>query len=160
MRLTIAAIGRLKAGPEKDLAARYLDRSRKAGKALGVSPIDMVEFAESRAANTESRKAEEGRHLLARLPEKSQIIAFDERGAAPTSRAFASQLRNCLDEGSTSLALLIGGPDGLDQTIRDAAHTVISFGRLTLPHQLVRVMVLEQVYRATTILSGHPYHRD
>ena len=160
MLLTVAAIGRLKKGPEQDLVARYLDRSRKTGRPVGISRIDIAEFAESRAGNSESRKADEASQLLRRLPEKSHIVALDERGKTPTSREFAAMLRECLDGGKPSFALLIGGPDGLNDDVRGQSSAVISFGKLTMPHQLVRVLALEQIYRATTILSGHPYHRD
>ena len=103
---------------------------------------------------------QEAELLLSRLDEKGRILAFDERGKTPSSREFAGLMESALNGGIPSFAMLIGGPDGLEDRIREKADHVISFGKLTLPHQMVRIMVFEQLYRATTILTGHPYHRD
>lgn len=159
MRLTIAAIGRMKAGPEQDLIARYLDRIAKAGKPVGITSVDVVELPESRAAQTGQRKREETQALLDKLGD-AKIIAFDERGKTPDSRTFANHLQSQCDNGTTHLALIIGGPDGLDQSLREKAQQIVSFGKLTMPHQIVRILVAEQAYRAVTILTNHPYHRD
>ncbi|MBV9079000.1 MAG: 23S rRNA (pseudouridine(1915)-N(3))-methyltransferase RlmH [Methylobacteriaceae bacterium] len=159
MKLALVAVGRLKAGPERDLAARYRTRADALARALGFSPLAVVELAESRARSDRERRTEEGSALRDRLKGMA-TIAFDERGDLPTSLAFAEAIAARRDAGEGSLAFVIGGPDGLDETIRAAASRAVSFGRLTLPHQLVRVLVLEQVYRALSILAGHPYHRE
>lgn len=158
MRFGVIAVGRLKAGPERELCARYADRITEAGRALGFAGPDIVEIAESRAGRPEDRKREEAAALRARLPQ-GLIIAFDERGAALGSEAFAQRLARERDSGVRAAALLIGGADGLDEALRREAGLVLSFGAMTLPHQLVRVLAVEQLYRALTILSGHPYHR-
>ena len=160
MHLILAAVGRMKKGPEQELADRYRDRVSKSGKAVGISQIKVIEIVESRAASADARKQEEADQLLARLPENCTIFAFDERGKSPDSRQFAKLVESQLNQGSNALALIIGGPDGLAPSIRDKAEKTLSFGSATFPHQLVRILVLEQAYRAVTILTNHPYHRD
>jgi 23S rRNA (pseudouridine1915-N3)-methyltransferase len=158
LRLSILAVGRLKNGPERDLVERYRQRVEGIGRALGVSALDMVELPESRARREDDRRAEEAAGLVERIG-SSALIVFDERGKSPTSEAFADRIRGWRDEGRPGLACVIGGPDGLDPSLRKRADLVVSFGTLTLPHQIVRALVAEQLYRALTILAGHPYHR-
>lgn len=160
MRAAIIAVGRLKDGPERLLVQRYRERAEALGRGLGVTGPDIVEVAESRARREADRRREEGEAMLGRLGAgRRALIALDERGTSPTSEEFAARLGRIRDEGHAVLALLIGGPDGLDGALRDQADLVVSFGRLTLPHQLVRVLAVEQLYRAWTILARHPYHR-
>jgi 23S rRNA (pseudouridine1915-N3)-methyltransferase len=158
VRVSILAVGRLKDAAERDLVGRYLDRAKASGRQLGFAGFDAVELAESRAARAPDRKAEEAVQLRARAGE-SALIVLDERGPYPTSEGFAEGLARRRDAGHRALCLLIGGADGLDPLLVAAAEERIGFGRMTLPHQLVRVLVAEQLYRAMTILSGHPYHR-
>ena len=160
MHLIIAAVGRMKKGPEQELADRYCDRVSKSGKAIGISQVKVIEIVESRASTSDARKGEEAENLLSRLPENCTIFAFDERGKSPDSRQFAKMVQGQLNQGANAVALIIGGPDGLAPSIRDRADKVLSFGAATFPHQLVRILVLEQAYRAVTILTNHPYHRD
>jgi 23S rRNA (pseudouridine1915-N3)-methyltransferase len=157
-RLTIAAVGRLKAGPERELAERYLDRAVKAGARLGLS-IGVHEVPESRAASSDTRKREEAAALLGALPGSATLIALDEGGGSLTSRVFAERLAAWRDTGVEQIGFFIGGPDGLDGGLLKAATLRLAFGAMTWPHQLVRLLLAEQIYRATTILSGHPYHR-
>jgi Uncharacterized conserved protein len=159
MRVTLFAIGRLKAGQEAELAGRYLDRLGKAGAAVGLEYARTVEISESRAQTADVRKREEARELEKALPHAAALIVLDERGTSLTSPDFANLLARLRDEGRRDLVLAIGGADGFDASVRQKADAVISFGRMTWPHQLVRIMLAEQLYRATTILSGHPYHR-
>ena len=93
MKVFVAAIGRLKNGPEQELAKRYADRIQKSGKAVGITALETIEMPESRAVDSDARKAEEAKSLLARLPEKTHILAFDERGISPTSRKFSNELK-------------------------------------------------------------------
>ena len=158
MRLSVVAIGRLKAGPERELVERYRQRIDAIGRSLGVSGLDLVELPESRARREEDRRVEEGEALLARAG-AAALIVFDEQGKSLASQDFARQVGAWRDAGRPALACLIGGPDGLDPAVRRRADLVLSFGALTLPHQIVRALVAEQLYRALTILSGHPYHR-
>ncbi|MEX0860292.1 MAG: 23S rRNA (pseudouridine(1915)-N(3))-methyltransferase RlmH [Cucumibacter sp.] len=159
MRLLIAAIGRLRAGPERELVTRYLERAKTTGRQLGLSGFEFRECAESRAAGPATRNKEEAAALLALVPADARLVALDERGKAITSEAFAHHIGRWRDDGTTSLIFAIGGPDGLDPAVRERADLIVGFSALTWPHQLVRVMLTEQLYRATTILSGHPYHR-
>ena len=159
MRLTIAAIGRMKAGPEKDLAGRYLDRLAKTGGPLGLDYQGLLEYPESRAGSAPERKREEAARLVGALPPDAARIVLDERGKTLSSEDFAALIARLRDEGRRDLALLIGGPDGHDADLRTAADASISLGRMTFPHQIARILVAEQLYRAATILAGHPYHR-
>ena len=159
MRLIIAAVGRLKDGAERELLERYRDRFGAMAKRLGFAPVAWHELSESRAATAAKRSAEEGAALLKLARDADVIIALDERGKALTSQAFAQLLAKVRDDGAGAAAILIGGPDGLSPSVREAAHIKLSFGAITLPHGLARIVLAEQLYRAATILAGHPYHR-
>lgn len=160
MRLVIVSVGRLKAGPERDLASRYRERSVQAGRSLGFTGCDLIEIPESRARRAADRCVEEAGAILAPIPAGSVLMAYDERGRADLpSEALAERVGQWRDGAKPALAVVIGGPDGLDASIRTRADLILSFGAATLPHGLVRVLVLEQIYRSLTILAGHPYHR-
>ena len=158
MKLAIVAVGRLKSGPERELVERYRGRIAGMAGALGCSGLDIAELPEGRGRREDDRRAEEATAIRARLG-GAALVVFDERGRSLGSEAFAGRLRDWRDQGRAAMACVIGGPDGLDQTLRDAADLTLSFGAMTLPHQIVRALVAEQIYRALTILSGHPYHR-
>lgn len=159
MRIGIFAVGRLKTGPEKELAARYLDRFAKAGPAIGVELSRTTEISESRASNGETRKREEAATLQKTLPDGGVLVLLDERGKALDSEAFAGLIETCRDQGKRDMTIVIGGADGLDPSLYEKADVVLCLGKMTWPHQLVRILIAEQLYRAVTILSGHPYHR-
>lgn len=159
MRISLIAVGRLKAGAERELAMRYLDRAMAACRAIGLTGVDMREIDESRARRAEDRKAEEAREIMAMLAPGARVCVLDERGKPLTSQAFAQDIGKARDAGTPQFAVVIGGPDGVNPALRDQAGLVLAFGALTWPHQLVRIMATEQVYRAITILAGHPYHR-
>ena len=158
MRLSLLAVGRLKSGPERELVERYRQRIDAMGRSLGLTGFDMVEIPESRARREDDRRVEEASALLDRAG-SSVLVVFDERGKSPSSEAFAERIRQWRDEGRPGVACIIGGPDGLDPRVRQQADLVVSFGALTMPHQIVRALVVEQLYRALTIIAGHPYHR-
>lgn len=160
MRVLVLAVGRMKKGAEADLAARYHKRALQAGRNIGIRDIEIVEIRESRAQDAERRKLEESIALANIIPERSLVALLDERGDALSSAAFAEHLGQWRDGGHPALVFVIGGADGLSETLRAKAKTTLSFGTATWPHQLVRIMLLEQLYRAVTILSGHPYHRE
>jgi 23S rRNA (pseudouridine1915-N3)-methyltransferase len=159
VRLLIAAVGRLKSGPERELCERYLGRARDAGRALQFAPIDVAEIVESSARRPADRMAEEGKGLLAAVPAKSRKIVLDARGKPARSEQLALRLAAWRDEGASAAVFFIGGADGLSDTARRAGDLAIAYGAATFPHQLVRVLVAEQIYRSITILAGHPYHR-
>jgi 23S rRNA (pseudouridine1915-N3)-methyltransferase len=159
MRIVVAAIGRMKQGPERELVSRYLDRARASGKPLALTGFDVLELAEARAASAEARKDEEARQLLAALPDGVRVV-LDEHGKSLSSQSFATQLGRWRDDGRPAVSFVIGGADGHGRELLGSAQLTLSFSPLTWPHQLVRIMLAEQLYRATTILSGHPYHRE
>jgi 23S rRNA (pseudouridine1915-N3)-methyltransferase len=159
MRIGLFAVGRLKAGPEKELAARYLDRFVKSGPAVGLELGKLVEVAESRASNPETRKREEAAILDKSLPADAVLVLLDERGKALGSEDFAELISRWRDGGKRDVTIAIGGADGLDPALHARADAVLCLGKMTWPHQLVRILIAEQLYRTTTILSGHPYHR-
>jgi 23S rRNA (pseudouridine1915-N3)-methyltransferase len=160
MRVLVLAVGRMKKGAEADLAGRYLKRATQAGRAVGIRSIEIVEIRESRAQDAARRKLEESIAIANVIPEGAIVVLLDERGEALGSAALADNVARWRDGGHGTVAFVIGGADGLSQTLRDKARIVLSFGPATWPHQLVRIMLLEQLYRAVTILSGHPYHRE
>ena len=159
VRLLIVAVGRLKAGPERELCARYIDRTNKSGRALSLTGPDVIEVAESAARRPDDRMAEEGSGLIAALPEETALLALDPRGVELTSEQMAADIAALRGRGVRALSFMIGGTDGLSPQVRSRADRLVAFGRATFPHQLVRVMMAEQLYRATTILAGHPYHK-
>jgi 23S rRNA (pseudouridine1915-N3)-methyltransferase len=145
----LIAVGKLKAGPEADIVARYAARLRPG--------LTIVEVPEGFGAVTEIKRREAA-SLLAALPNNAFTVALDIGGAAPTSEDFARQLQAWQGSGRT-LCFLIGGAEGLAAEVLARADAVLSFGKLTWPHMLVRVMLVEQMFRAHSILAGHPYHR-
>jgi 23S rRNA (pseudouridine1915-N3)-methyltransferase len=159
MRILIAAVGRLKQGPERELAERYRKRAADFGRKVGLQAFDIVEIRESRADNVERRMVEESIAIANVVPERAVTVILDERGATMNSAAFAARLQDWRSAERPALVFIIGGADGLAPSLRDKADLALAFGPLTWPHQLVRIMVLEQLYRAVTILGGHPYHR-
>lgn len=150
----------MKSGPERELVDRYLDRTRKSGTGLGIKSVDILEHIEGRARSAAQRKREEADTLRNRLPSDTLLIALDEHGKQFSSRDLASLVEVQLASGTNNLAFLIGGADGLDPDLLNSASHKIAFGKITLPHQIVRMILLEQLYRSVTILLNHPYHRD
>jgi 23S rRNA (pseudouridine1915-N3)-methyltransferase len=159
MRLVVVCIGRLKQGPERELAERYRERFDDIGRKLGFRGLEIHEIPESRARDAASRIAEEAAAISALIPEKYVLVALDERGQNVDSATFARHLGRWRDEGNANTIFAIGGADGLSPDLQRRAKLRMAFGSATWPHQMVRVMLLEQIYRAATILAGHPYHR-
>ena len=160
MRVILLAVGRMKKGPETELAQRYLKRAEQAGRQIGLRGVEVVEIRESRASDAGKRMIEESIALASIIPDAAMTAMLDERGESLSSAAFADHLRKWRDAGVPAAVFIIGGPDGLAQSLRDKAKLKLAFGAATWPHQMVRIMLLEQIYRAITILSGHPYHRE
>jgi 23S rRNA (pseudouridine1915-N3)-methyltransferase len=159
MRLMIAAVGRLKESPERELVERYRKRAEQLGRRIGIGTVEIIEIRESRAQEVGKRMIEESIALANIFPERAVIVMLDERGKNLDSRAFAAQLARWRDDGRQDAVFVIGGDDGLMPTLREKATITLALGAATWPHQLVRGMLLEQIYRALSILSGHPYHR-
>jgi 23S rRNA (pseudouridine1915-N3)-methyltransferase len=151
LELLVVAVGRGRDPPTDTLFNERMRRCPWPMRLIEVQPRGMVP--------PERRKEAEAALLLAAVPQGAAVTALDERGLDLTSEAFAARLAAWRDAGRRRAAFLIGGPDGLDGKLLRAADLRLAFGRLTWPHRLVRVMLAEQLYRATTILAGHPYHR-
>lgn len=159
MRIVVAAVGRLKQGPERELAERYRKRAADAGRSAGIQAVDMVEIRESRAGDPARRRLEESIAIANLVPERAVTVILDERGENLSSASLAGRLQGWRAEDKPAAVFIIGGAGGLTPNLREQANLAIAFGAATWPHQFVRIMLLEQLYRAATILTGHPYHR-
>ena len=155
MRITICAVGRLRAGPEKTLVDDYLTRFDRTGRALGLGPAKVAEGEDRKNAGMGA----EADLLRKARPDGAVTVLLDERGKTLSSEKFSDHLARWRDDGRGDVALMIGGADGLDPSLRAEADLMLSFGTMVWPHMLVRVMLTEQLYRAATILAGSPYHR-
>jgi 23S rRNA (pseudouridine1915-N3)-methyltransferase len=159
MRIIVAAIGRLKQGPETELAERYRKRAAQVGRSLGLRDVEIVEIRESRAEDASKRMIEESIALATIIPQGAAVVLLDPRGDNLDSAGLANQIAKWRGAAKPAAVFVIGGPDGLATSLADKADVKLAFGAATWPHQLVRVMLMEQLYRAATILTGHPYHR-
>lgn len=152
MRLWIAAVGRVKAGPLRELFDEYSGR---------VSwPLAVREVEIKKTLSVDERRRQEGELLRAACPAGAVLVVLDERGEHLTSPAFAERLGRWRDQGAADIVFVIGGADGVDSSLRKGADLVLCLGTMTWPHQFVRAMLAEQIYRAQQILAGHPYHRS
>lgn len=151
MDIVIAAIGKQKQSPELDLLSKYVRQTRW--------KVTVREFEDKNSASVKERMQKEGALLLSAVPEGSVIVALDERGKLFSSPEFAKKMGQWQDGGVPAVAFLIGGADGHSPEIREKADLLLAFGTMTWPHMLARAMLAEQIYRAKTILDGHPYHR-
>jgi 23S rRNA (pseudouridine1915-N3)-methyltransferase len=159
MRLCILAIGSARGSAEATLCEEYRDRAVKLGRNLGFAAVAIEEMPPSKARDAATRMKDEAQRLAARLPAGAHIVLLDARGKGMTSEDFAEMLGSLRDVGTGDLAFVIGGPDGLAPMPGKKPGRSLAFGPQTWPHLLVRAMLAEQVYRALTILAGHPYHR-
>lgn len=151
MRISIIAVGRARAGPEQALTDDFLGRL--------AAPVAVSEVEARKALPAAQRVGNEGMLLLAKVPEGARIVALDPRGKALSTEDFAARLDAWRDQGIADLCFLIGGSDGLDAAVTEAADLVLSLGPMTWPHLLARAMLAEQLYRAQCIRERHPYHR-
>ncbi len=156
MRMTLIAVGRAKPGPVRDLYDRYAERLCRGP----LGGLTLREVEERRPLSPEELKRREAELLLGALPKGARLIALDERGKALTSSDFAALLGRWRDAGVADLAFVIGGAGGLDASVRQAAAFTLALGSMTWPHLLTRALLAEQLYRAQSILAGHPYHRE
>jgi 23S rRNA (pseudouridine1915-N3)-methyltransferase len=151
MQILIAAIGKIKSGPELALYDYYTQRIPW--------KITLKEYEIKKPLASQARKEKETELLLAGVQDSEHIVALDEGGGQMTSAALARHLRKIRDDGARRIAFIIGGADGLHESVLKRAQLSLSFGSLTWPHMLMRALLAEQLYRAHTIISGHPYHR-
>ncbi len=155
MRVTLCVVGRLRGGPERELIDDYLKRFDRTGRALSLGPISVVEVEDKKGGGMEA----EAVLLRKAIPSGAFIVTLDERGKLLSSPDFSRKVAGWRDSGARDLAFVIGGADGIAPSLRAEADFSLSFGKMVWPHMLVRVMLAEQLYRATSILSGGPYHR-
>ena len=156
MRISLVAVGRARHDP----ATQIFDYYRHRLDERGIGRLDLKEVEEKRPLPAPERKLREGELLLRAVPKGAVVVALDVAGKPLSSWEFAQKLGAWRDAGTADLAFLIGGADGLSQAVLERADLVLSLGPMTWPHLLVRGMLAEQLYRAQTILAGHPYHRD
>lgn len=155
MPLIIAAVGRLRRGPLTKLYDDYAARIK--GPPLG--RLDLRDLAESRSEDRAGRQAKESHDLLARTFDLDRRVVLDERGQSLPSAVLAQKLGAWASGGNGKIGFIIGSDAGLSEDLRGQADLVLALGPQTWPHQLIRVMLVEQLYRAQCILTGHPYHR-
>jgi len=155
MQITIACVGR--GGRAKHDAAQSLIQTYTERLPW---PVTIREVEDRRPGPPEQRRQREGALLQAVVPKGAVVVALDEHGRQLTSRDFAGQIAQWRDAGEAGIAFLIGGADGLDPALLAQARLKLAFGAMTWPHLLARVLLLEQLYRAWSLLNNHPYHRD
>ena len=159
MRLWVIAIGHGRGTSEGALVEEFISRAQKMGKGLGFPAMTVEELAVSKARDAATRMKEEGMRLADRVPDGAHVVLLDAKGKGMTSEDFAEFLGALRDAGTRDLAFIIGGPDGLGPLPGKKSGRSLAFGPQTWPHLLARVLLSEQIYRAMTILAGHPYHR-
>jgi 23S rRNA (pseudouridine1915-N3)-methyltransferase len=159
MRIAVIAVGRMKMGPERELAEVYRKRAQATGRALGIREIDIIEIRESRAQDAERRRVEESIAIANVIPERATTVVLDQRGENLDSAALATLLQDWRVEDRAVVCFVIGAADGLAASLLGRAQLKLAFGAATWPHQLARIMLLEQLYRAVSILARQPYHR-
>lgn len=156
MKLRITAMGRLRSGPERDMLDDYIERCSATGRAIGLGPLEETQI-DNRSLNS---KTAESRALEDSLPQNCRLVLLDERGKALSSRQLAEKMGHWRDDGARETVFCIGGADGHDHSVLPKPDLMLAFGPAVWPHKLVRIMLAEQIYRATSILAGTPYHRD
>ena len=161
MQLSIIAIGQMRHAAEMPLVEDFHRRIEASGRQLGISGLSILEFSAKRGLTAGDRKRSENALIADALARRNgPLIVLDETGKSLTSRAFADRLQGWIERGDSEITFVIGGADGLDDIIRTGADMVLSFGPMTWPHMLARVLLCEQIWRAVSILTRHPYHRD
>jgi 23S rRNA (pseudouridine1915-N3)-methyltransferase len=159
MRLWVFAVGSARGSSEGALCDEYRERAVKLGRNIGFTAVNIEELAIAKARDVKTRMADEAQRLASRLPDGAHIVLLDAKGKGMTSEEFADMLGALRDAGTRDLVFVIGGPDGLASLPGKKAGRSLAFGPQTWPHLLVRALLTEQLYRAMTILAGHPYHR-
>jgi len=161
MRLDIVAVGQMRGTSEEDLVHTYRDRAIKAGRQIGIDGPHITEIKERKGSTGCAKQREESALLQTALEARSGLVVMlDETGKQMTSRAFAAQVTDWQDKGAAQVTFIIGGADGLTPDLRQRADITLSLSKMTWPHMLARALLCEQIWRALSILTNHPYHRD
>lgn len=159
MEITIIGVGKLKEKYLKDGIAEYQKRMKS------YAPVNIIELPDEPAPNVlsdaevEQVKVKEGNRILEKIPERAHVIVLDLRGKQFTSEQFSSHIEDAMTYGSSHFVFIIGGSHGLSQDVLKRADTKICFGKMTYPHQLMRLILIEQIYRAFKIMRNEPYHK-
>lgn len=153
MKLTILATGRCRDKNILALEAEYIKRLKPYAK------LTLTELPHGKNTSSEALKLEEAKAQLAKIPTHACVVALDETGVSLSTAKFANKLQQSIDTGTKEMVFVIGGADGLHDQLKDRADLVLSLSAMTFPHQMVRPLLAEQIYRAMTLLAGHPYHR-
>lgn len=156
MHITIVAVGKLKEAFWRDACAEYLKRLRPYAQ---VTVKEVADVDPARAGGVPAARDKEGAAILAALPERAHVVLMAIEGKQRTSEGFSMRLDELGLSGESELAFVIGGSDGVNDAVRARANEMFSFGLITLPHNLARVVLLEQLYRAMRISRGEPYHK-
>ncbi len=158
MIISLCAIGKFKkTESEQALTLDYIDRANVTGRGLGLSPVRLLEYDTKINA---PHKEKESALILENISQSAFLIVLDENGANLKSREFAKLIEHQKDIGTKEIIFAIGGAEGHGEALKNRANQIISFGKLTWPHKLVRTMAAEQIYRAINIIAGTPYHKD
>jgi len=159
MEITIIAVGKLKEKYLKSGIAEYLKRMKSYATVKIVEVNDEPAGQTLSAAEVEQVKEAEGQRIIEKIPERARVIALDLRGKQLTSEAFAEEINETMTYGTSQIAFIIGGSHGLSQEVLSKTDLKISFGKMTYPHQLMRLILVEQIYRAFKIIRNEPYHK-
>jgi 23S rRNA (pseudouridine1915-N3)-methyltransferase len=151
MKISIIAVGKIGRSPEHELVERYKTRLQ--------TPLQIIEVEERRPIKGNERKLREGELLLNAIPQNAYLIILDEKGRGLSSVEFSKKMSYIQDQGWSDIAFIIGGSEGLSEAVKTRANISVSFGKMTWPHMMIRSMLVEQLYRAYSILQGHPYHK-
>lgn len=149
MNISIICVGKLKEDYWKEACQEYIKRLGRFGK------IDVIELSESKSDNID----EESTEIISHLPKNAYVMALDVNGKALSSEEFAAKIENLAIDGVSHIAFIIGGSNGYNDTVRKAANVRLSFSSFTFPHQMMRVILLEQIYRAFKINANEKYHK-
>lgn len=153
MKASVLVTGRCRDKALLSIEAEYIKRLKP------YLPTQVIELPHGKNAGGEALKLEESKLQLAKISDSAKVVALDERGKLLSTAEFADTLSKYQDTGTQEVYFIIGGSDGLHQDVRDRADLVLSLSKLTFPHQMVRPILAEQIYRAMTVIAGHPYHR-
>ncbi len=153
MKLVVVWVGRTRDPRWLALQEEYLARLQK------FAPVEVIAIKESRLGDSQAARQQDGESLEKKIPDASMLVVLDERGKEFSSQAFARFLEKLQVQGTRAVAFVVGGPSGLPDSLRQRADHVLALSQMTWGHEAVRVLLLEQLYRAFTIIRGYPYHK-
>ena len=159
MKLKVISIGQLKNNPILEIQKDYESRILNLSKSVGIKNLEIKELPISKKSSIKERQNEEAKIISQHIKQDNLNVFLDGKGENINS-VDISQIISESSFNGKDLVFFIGGPDGFDEKIIKVANKIISFGRVTWPHKLIRIMLLEQLYRGITILNNHPYHRN